>query len=600
MKNTLMKITAKYGNSQDRLMDILLDAQHELGYISGEAIEVIADQLKISGADVKQTASFYHFFTFTPHGKYTVYLNNSVPAMMAGGKEIADAFVKEAGCKFGETTKDGLIGLYHTSCIGMSDQEPAAIINDKVFTNLTAAKVAGIVKGIRAGKKAEDLITETGDGNNAHPLVKAMVKNNIRQKGQVLFSEYKAGSALKKLTGMSPEQVIGEVKNSDMRGRGGAGFPTGLKWEFCSKSPGNVRYVICNADEGEPGTFKDRVILTELPQMLFEGMAIGGYAIGASEGILYLRREYSYLKNYLENVLEDLRKQNIIGKNIAGKQGFNFEIRIQMGAGAYVCGEESALIESAEGKRGEPRSRPPYPIEKGYFNQPSIVNNVETLCEVTRVIEKGAAWFKTIGTQFSTGTKLLSISGDCKNPGVYEINWGMSIKEMLEMCGAQDVQAVQAAGPSGSCLSPAQFDRKLDYKDLGTGGSMIVIGKNRNLLKDVVLNFMDFFADESCGSCTPCRALTPVLKHKLENIIAGKGVKKDIDEMLRLGKMMKDLNRCGLGQTAANPIISTIENFRGKYEELVKEEKADGVYEFDMAAAVKDSCGYVGRKPNIH
>jgi [NiFe] hydrogenase diaphorase moiety large subunit len=306
------------------------------------------------------------------------------------------------------------------------------------------------------------------------------------------------------------------------------------------------------------------------------------------------------MKPHLEKVLANMRSKNLLGKDVAGKKGFDFDIRIQFGAGAYVCGEESALIESAEGKRGEPRNRPPFPVEVGYLNQPTIINNVETLCSTVRIIEKGADWFKGFGTEKSSGTKLLSISGDCKLPGVYEIEWGMSIKQMLEMCGAENVQAVQVAGPSGICISPKMFDRKIANEDLPTGGSMIVIGQNRNLLKDVVLNFMDFFIDESCGSCVPCRALTPVLKQKLEKIIDGKGVKHDIDDMLKLAKTMKDLNRCGLGQTAANPIITTIENFREKYEALVKEPNANGIYAFDLKKAVMESCEVVKREVKVH
>ena len=599
MKNTLIEITAKYGNDEARLMDILMDAQTALGYIPKEAIEVIAEQLKISAADVEQTVSFYHFFSCKPRGKYTIYLNNSVTSEMFGYKEIADAFVKETGCKFGETTADGNIGLFNTACIGMSDQEPAAIINDKVFTCLTPAKVAEIVKGIKAGKNVDELSTELGDGHNADPLVKSMVKNNIQKKGQVIFGDYAEGTAIKKAVGMTAQDVINEVKNSNLRGRGGAGFPAGMKWEFCSKSEDTTRYVICNADEGEPGTFKDRVLLTEKAAQIFEGMSIGGYTIGAKLGILYLRAEYKYLKAYLESVLDQMRKNNQLGTGIAGKAGFDFDIRIQFGAGAYVCGEESALIESAEGHRGEPRNRPPFPVTKGYMCKPTIVNNVETFCAVTRIIEKGAAWYTGMGTQSSSGTKVLSISGDCAKPGVYEIEWGMTIKEMLEMVGASDVQAVQAAGPSGVCLNPAQFDRKIAFEDLPTGGSMIVIGNKRNLIKDVVLNFMDFFVEESCGSCVPCRSLNLVLKQRIEKVLEGNAVMADLDEMQKLSKILSMSTRCGLGQTSSNPINTTIQNFREKYEALIRKD-TDYVSTFDMAKSVKDSCEYVDRKPNIH
>jgi len=599
MKNTLIEITAKYGNDEARLMDILMDTQAVLGYISEEAIEVIAEKLKISTADVVQTISFYHFFAQKPRGKYTIYVNNSVTAVMFGYKEIADAFMRETGCKFGETTADGLIGLYHTACIGMSDQEPAAIINDKVFTKLSPAKVADIVKDIKAGKKVEDICPETGDGNNANPLIKAMVNSNIQKKGEVIFGEYTIGSSIKKAVNMAAQDVINEVKNANLRGRGGAGFPTGMKWEFCSRAEDKTRYVLCNGDEGEPGTFKDRVLLTEKAQQVFEGMAIGGYAIGSQQGILYLRAEYKYLKAYLESVLDEMRKSNMLGKSIAGKAGFDFDIRVQFGAGAYVCGEESALIESAEGHRGEPRNRPPFPVTKGYMMKPTIVNNVETFCAVTRVIEKGSAWYTSMGTQSSAGTKVLSISGDCEKPGIYEIEWGMTIQDMLSMVGAKDTMAVQVAGPSGVCLNPEQFNRKIAFEDLPTGGSMIVIGKSRNLIKDFVLNFMEFFAEESCGSCVTCRTLNTVLKQKIEKILAGNGVAADLTEMEKLSKMLVMSTRCGLGQTSSNPIVTTLQNFRDQYIKLVHKD-VDFVSSFDMAEAVKDSCDYVKRTPNLH
>lgn len=599
MKNTLIEITAKYGNDEARLMDILMDTQAVLGYISEEAIEVIAEKLKISTADVVQTISFYHFFAQKPRGKYTIYVNNSVTAVMFGYKEIADAFMRETGCKFGETTADGLIGLYHTACIGMSDQEPAAIINDKVFTKLSPAKVADIVKDIKAGKKVEDICPETGDGNNANPLIKAMVNSNIQKKGEVIFGEYTIGSSIRKAVNMAAQDVINEVKNANLRGRGGAGFPTGMKWEFCSRAEDKTRYVLCNGDEGEPGTFKDRVLLTEKAQQVFEGMSIGGYAIGSQQGILYLRAEYKYLKAYLESVLDEMRKSNMLGKSIAGKAGFDFDIRVQFGAGAYVCGEESALIESAEGHRGEPRNRPPFPVTKGYMMKPTIVNNVETFCAVTRVIEKGSAWYTSMGTQSSAGTKVLSISGDCEKPGIYEIEWGMTIQDMLSMVGAKDTMAVQVAGPSGVCLNPEQFSRKIAFEDLPTGGSMIVIGKSRNLIKDFVLNFMEFFAEESCGSCVTCRTLNTVLKQKVEKILAGNGVAADLTEIEKLSKMLVMSTRCGLGQTSSNPIVTTLQNFRDQYIKLVHKD-VDFVSSFDMAEAVKDSCDYVKRTPNLH
>lgn len=599
MDSKVNVIIEKYSKRAERLMDILLDVQQMYSYIPKNVITQIADELFMSVVDVEQTMSFYHFFSKVPRGKNTIYLNNSVVSCMNGHSYVAKAFEAASGCRFGEVSRDGAIGLFHTACIGMSDQEPAAIINGTVFTKLSPAKVYEIVGALKKGAEVSSLVTSFGDGANNSPHMKTMIKNNIKLKGQVLFSQYSTGTALNKLKLMSADQVIDEVKASNMRGRGGAGFPTGMKWDFCKRSKDTERYLICNADEGEPGTFKDRVLLTEYPALLFEGMAIAGYAISAKEGILYLRYEYKYMREHLENTLTELRNKNLLGDNISGINGFNFDIRIQFGAGAYVCGEESALIESAEGKRGEPRNRPPFPVQKGYLGKPTVINNVESLCTVVKVIEKGADWYKTLGTKDSTGSKLLCISGDCKNPGVYEIDWGMSVAEMLEMVGAENTQAVVVGGPSGKIIAQNEFNRKIAYEDLPTGGAMIVVGNQRDIIKDVVMNFIEFFIGESCGSCVPCRALTIALKHKLEKLLEGRGVEKDLVELEHWGKLMKLLNRCGLGQTAANPILSTMENFREDYNKLLQEGKINE-FTFNLAESVKESCDYVGRKADIH
>lgn len=580
----LRMILEKYNNDPTRLMDILIEVQIRYGYVSETAVEIIAKAINYSKVDVVQTLSFYHFLSQKPTGKYAIYLNDSAVAEMMGRDEIAKTLEEEAGCKFGSVTEDGRIGLFNTSCIGMNDQEPSAIINQRVFTKLTKEKVKKIIRSMKNDIPIEDIV---GTG----------VESNIIKQGPVLNKDAEVGEGLKKSLQLTPDDVIGEVKQSNLRGRGGAGFPTALKWKFCRAVQSEKHYVFCNADEGEPGTFKDRVILTERPRLLFEGMAIAGYAIGSDEGILYIRYEYKYMEKYLEHILDEMRGKGLLGKNVLGKEGFDFDIRIQFGGGAYICGEESALLESAEGKRGEPRDRPPFPVVKGYHQEPTVVNNVETLCSVAKIMHKGAKWYRSLGTLDSTGSKLISISGDCNKPGIYEIEWGFTVNDLLEIVGAQDVQAVQVGGPSGSCIAPYDFERKLAYEDLATGGSIIVIGKKRDLLKEIVMNFTDFFIEESCGSCVPCRAMTVQYKRKLEKILAGKGVQKDIEQMLSWEKVMQ-ANRCGLGQTAANPILTTIRNFQELYEQrLIKD--TDFVSEFDLTAAVQESCQAANRIPNL-
>ncbi|HHH52545.1 MAG TPA: NADP oxidoreductase, partial [Bacteroidetes bacterium] len=417
MSNYLNDILSKY-KDKSRLMDIFNDIQAQNNHISDEDVENIATYFNISSVDVVQTLSFYHFFRRNNSAKYNIYLNKGIVSELYNHNKIAKAFEKATKTKFNSISEDGMFGLYDTSDIGMCDQEPAAIINGIVFPKITTFRVREIIKEFRNGKSAKDLINSFGDGHNQDELIQSMVTNNLNRRGRVIFAGYESGSGLKKALKMKPEEVIELVKNSNIRGRGGAGFPIGLKWKYCRESKGEKKYIVCNADEGEPGTFKDRVLLTELPMDIFEGMCIAAYAVGASEGIIYLRKEYEYLFPYLHHNLNLAKEQNILGTSIMGKKGFDFNIRIQLGAGAYVCGEESALLESCEGKRGEPRNRPPFPIEKGYLDMPTVINNVESLNAIPKIIFKGYEWYRGIGTKESTGTKLISISGDVLYPGV--------------------------------------------------------------------------------------------------------------------------------------------------------------------------------------
>ena len=588
-------IVLRHPKDPSALLDVLRDVQARLGHVPEEAVSRIAAHLKLSEAEVRGAVTFYHFFSLTPRGASTVYLNDSITSRMSGRTDVARAFEEEADCRFGEVSPDGRVGLFPTSCIGMNDQEPSAIVDGVVFTKLSPDKARAIVRGLRAGTPAASQVAELGDGANQSSLVRAMVSNNIRKRGPVLFGPHEPGAAVRKIVSMTPEQVIDEVKKAGLLGRGGAGFPTGLKWEFCRREKAPERYVVCNADEGEPGTFKDRVVLTELPELLFEGMAVAGYAVGARTGVLYLRSEYAYLRARLEAVLTGLRKEGILGKKIAGSPEFSFDIVIKSGAGAYICGEESALLESAEGKRGEPRDRPPFPVQAGYLDRPTTVNNVETLATAARIVVEGAAWFKAMGTPKSAGTKLLSVSGDCARPGVYEVEYGLSIAELLDMAGAPEAKAVQVGGPSGTCVSRAGYQRKICFSDLPTGGSIIVFGPDRDIF-EVVENFMEFFVEESCGWCTPCRAGNVLLKKKFEKVARGKGTEGDLRDLEAWGKLVKATSRCGLGQTSPNPILTTMQNFPELYEARIQKGR-DFVPEFDLAAAIQDGCAAANRQP---
>jgi [NiFe] hydrogenase diaphorase moiety large subunit len=385
----------------------------------------------------------------------------------------------------------------------------------------------------------------------------------IKRNGTVLFSEYTSGEAIKKALTQSREDILLELKESKLKGRGGAGFPTATKWMIVAAAQAEEKFIICNADEGEPGTFKDRVLLLEYPELVFDGMVVAGYTIGAKMGIVYLRAEYSYMRASLEDFLENMRKENLLGKNICGKEGFDFDIMIRMGSGAYVCGEETALIESLEGNRGEARNRPPYPVNTGFLGRPTVVNNVETLAAVSHIIVKTGAWFQKHGTDKSTGSKLFSVSGDCERPGVYELLWGTKISELLKLVGAKNTKAVQVGGASGICIPQSQFDRALSYEDAATGGSIIIFNESRDILK-VLKNFMEFFVEESCGQCTPCRIGNVKLLEGVEMLEKGEYTFAYINKLKDLGRTMQVASKCGLGQSSPNSFISILENFKSE------------------------------------
>jgi len=378
---------------------------------------------------------------------------------------------------------------------------------------------------------------------------------------KMTFAKVKNGDGLKKALKMSPEQIIGLITESGLKGRGGAGFPTDFKWQLAAAVKDDLKYVVCNADEGEPGTFKDRVILTEFADLMFDGMTIGARAIGACRGIVYLRGEYTYLRSFLQSKLAQRRGKGLLGTNILGTEGFNFNIEIRMGAGAYVCGEETALIESLEGQRGEPRNRPPFPVNTGFMGHPTIVNNVETFTWVPCIVTKGATWFHDIGTEKSTGLKMFSVSGDCGKHGVFEFPMGITLKELLEKVGGTGAKAVQAGGASGHCVPAREFDRTIAFEDVPTGGSIIVIGPDRDMLT-VAKNFMEFFVDESCGQCTPCREGNAKLLEGIELLRKGRCSMKYLRELCALGETMQIASKCGLGQSSPNAFLSIVSNFK--------------------------------------
>ena len=388
-------------------------------------------------------------------------------------------------------------------------------------------------------------------------------------------------SALAKcINEMKPEEVINEIKLSGLRGRGGGGFPTGLKWEFASKYQADQKYVVCNADEGDPGAFMDRSIMEGDPHSIVEAMCICGYSIGSSKGLVYIRAEYPLAINRLKKAIEQAREYGLLGDHILGTD-FSFDIEIRYGAGAFVCGEETALIHSMEGKRGEPTLKPPFPAESGYLGKPTNVNNVETLANIPIILTKGAEWFASIGTERSKGTKVFALAGKINNVGLIEVPMGTTLREVIYeigggIKGGKKFKAVQTGGPSGGCLTEKHLDTPIDFDNLLAAGSMMgsggmIVMDEDDCMVSVARFYLDFTVEESCGKCTPCRIGNKRLLELLNKITEGRGTEKDLDTLATLGRVIKDTALCGLGQTSPNPVLSTLDNFRDEYLEHVRD-----------------------------
>ena len=509
-----------------------------------------ASEFNVALSQVAAVVAFYSFFSTQPRGRFDILFSNCTSCgYLTGGQNLLQMLCEQLQVTPGKTRADGLVSIDETSCIGMCDQGASLLVNGAPVTALNAAKLAQIAALISAEIPLRQWPGTWFD-----------VPDTIHRRDLLLAEYLTPGSALRQALRQGASETLAVIRESGLRGRGGAGFDTGKKWQFCRAAPGEARYVVCNADEGEPGTFKDRYLLREYADVLFEGMALCAFVIGAQKGFVYLRGEYRYLLPYLQSALERRRAQRLLGDDILGQAGFDFDIDIVVGAGAYICGEESALIESLEGKPGIPRIRPPFPVTHGYLGQPTVVNNVETFIAAAHIAVRGSGWFKAAGAPPSAGSKILSISGDCSFPGIYEYPFGTGIGKILHDCGAHNVQAVQAGGPAGTLLNPAEFTRAIAFDDAATGGSFMVFGQQRDLLA-IHRNFAHFFAHESCGFCAPCRVGTQLLKNSLDNIAAGRGSRDDLEELRQLGEIVQHQSHCGLGHTAANHVLDGLRKF---------------------------------------
>lgn len=559
------------------------------------------DDLKARKAELEQAAS----------GKTKIFVSLGTCGIAAGGTPIAEAFRSSIQAQGLEDDYE----VIDVGCMGLCYCEPSIelkgvagesiIYGDVSIEQVPAildAGVSGKAEGATAVKCSWYYPEETSEANGA--LQARIALRNTGRINPEKLEDYIAQDGYqalaKVLTEMKPDEVSQLLLDSGLRGRGGAGFPAGKKWQFAAAQPPGQKYIVCNADEGDPGAFMDRAVLEGDPHSVLESMAIGGYAIGSDTGLIYIRAEYPLAIQRLQTAIDQAEAAGLLGENIFGS-GFNFKIELKYGAGAFVCGEETALIRSIEGKRGEPTFKPPFPAIKGLWGKPTIVNNVETLANVAAIFRKGPEWFKTIGTPGSPGSKVFALAGKINNVGLVEVPMGIKLRDIIFELGGgilddRAFKAVQTGGPSGGCITAEKLDTPIDYeslKELGSmmgSGGMIVLDEDTCMV-NVARFFLEFTVDESCGKCTPCRIGNKRLYEILTKICEGKGTPDMIAQLKELGQVIKDTSLCGLGQTSPNPVLSTLESFAEEYEAHVFEHRCPAaVCSALLSYTINDKC----------
>ncbi|MCW5667955.1 MAG: NAD(P)H-dependent oxidoreductase subunit E [Piscinibacter sp.] len=568
------QVLNRRGRRRDQLVQILREVQAHTHWLPRELLARIGAGVGLSAAVVEGVAGFYRFFHLRPVGRYHLLFSDNVIERQAGSRVLARDLCRRLWIEPGKVSEDGLVSVGFCSDIGLGDQGPALLVNQhQVLTRLDSQRIYEIADLVRAQVPPAQW-----------PADWQRIDDQVRRADVLLAAPPAQGEAIRAALARGADATLQELRQSGLRGRGGAGFDTALKWTLCRQAPvpeGGTRVVVCNADEGEPGTFKDRVLLRRHFDAVLEGMTVGAFVLGARQGFVYLRGEYRWMLESLEAVLAARRAAGLLGLRIAGQAGFDFDVAIHLGAGAYVCGEESSLIESLEGKRGTPRIRPPFPVESGYLGQPTVVNNVETWCAAAQIAQRGGAWWAALGVPGSSGTKIHSVSGDCERPGLYEYPFGVSVEQILADCGASEVQAVQVGGPSGQTLAAHEFGRRIAFDDVPTAGAFMVFDARRDLF-EVARGFAQFFAHESCGFCTPCRVGTELIVRRMDKLAEGHGSLFDEAELRDLDRLLHGSTHCGLGATAANPLRHTIDRFRPAY--LRRLQSPDFVPGFDPDA----------------
>jgi len=539
----------------------------------------------------------------------------------SGSDNVATAFVNEIK----KAGLDKEVAVIRTGCFGLCELGPVVVIYPEgvFYSKMKPEYVPEIVEEhlLKGRPVTKYLFGETVTEKEIKPLeettfYKKQMRVALRNCGIIDPEDIEEAIAMgayealgKVLATMTPEEVINEMKKSGLRGRGGGGFPTGLKWEFAYKQKETPKYVVCNADEGDPGAFMDRSIMEGDPHSVLEGMAIAGYAIGANHGVIYVRAEYPLAVKRLQIAIKQAREYGLLGENIFGTD-FSFDVEIRFGAGAFVCGEETALLNSVMGRRGEPRPRPPYPAVKGLWNKPTIINNVETFANVPVIISNGAEWFSSIGTEKSKGTKVFALTGKVNRTGLIEVPMGTTLREIIFDIGGgipdgKRFKAVQIGGPSGGCIPEEHLDTMIDYDSLISLGAMmgsggLVVMDEDTCMVNVAKFFLEFIVDESCGKCAPCRIGTKRMLEILDKITSGKGEPEDIDRLEKLATTVRDTALCGLGQTAPNAVLSTLRYFRNEYEAHINQKKCpagvcQALLSYSIVADKCRGCGLCAR-----
>jgi NADH-quinone oxidoreductase subunit F len=574
------ELAGRYPVKRSALIPMMVYAQDQFGFLSDQMLEEIAKRLGLNITQVTETLAYYSMLRRKPAGKYHIQVCTNISCMLRGGNELFQHVKKRLNLENKEVSPTGTFSLEEVECMGACTGAPAMQVNYDFYENLDLDKVDAIFEQLQDGKRPKPVPVISGALHERHPAEVPVISQRfgIPNSHKIdVYMKHDGYQALEKaLKQMTPEQIIDEVKKSSLRGRGGAGFSTGMKWGFVPKDSKKPKYVLCNADESEPGTSKDRPLMEMDPHQMIEGMVIAGRAIDSHQGYIYVRGEYRYVLDIVEAAIAEAYAKGFLGKDILGTK-FDFDVAAHTGAGAYECGEESALMESLEGKRGYPRIKPPFPAVVGLYGCPTIINNVETLSTIPAIIRKGGEWYAGLGTPKNGGTRLYSISGHVNRPGIYELPLGFPLRKLIDdvaggMRGGRKLKAVIPGGSSCPLLSAEEIDVAMDYDSVAKIGSMLgsggtVVMDEDTCMVDVARRIMHFYAHESCGWCIPCREGTAWLRKMLDRFHEGGGRAEDIPLIGELAQNMLGRTFCPLGDAAALPTMSIVKKWRNEFED---------------------------------